>query len=319
VVIGASAGGLEALQQLVAALPPDLPAPVLVVVHLQASSDSVLPRVLARSGPLPAAHPRSGDPLRPGEILVAPPDQHLLVHDGTVRLSRGPRENRQRPAVDTLFRSAAAAYGPGVVAVILSGALDDGAVGAAAVAAQDGAVLVQDPQEARISSMPRAVLAAVRRARALPAAGLGAAVSDLVRRPPAALDGNPHPQQEGSAAMEDAPTATSDLGVPAALGCPECQGGMFESVPDGFVNYACHVGHTWSAQTLLDAERQTVEGAIYNAASKLMEMAAVHRRLARFAEERGGSDPEEHLRAAETADDRARRIQELATEDPLPG
>ncbi|NYJ05325.1 chemotaxis protein CheB [Petropleomorpha daqingensis] len=316
VVVGASAGGLEALQQLVAGLPADLPAAVLVAVHLQPSSDSALPKVLARAGALPAAHPRTGEALRPGSIVVAPPDQHLLVHDSKVRLSRGPRENRQRPAIDALFRSAAAAYGPGVVAVVLSGALDDGAVGAAAVAAQDGVVLVQDPDEARVTGMPRAALAAVRRARALPAAALGPAVADLVRRP-VAERGGVGAQQEGRVVMEQPPTATSELGTPAALGCPECQGGMFESAPDGAVIYTCHVGHAWSAQTLLDAERQSVEGAIYNAASKLLEMAAVHRRLAQHAE-RGDGDPGEHLRAAEAAEERSRRIQELATEDPGP-
>src|SRR3954454_1426348 len=255
VVIGASAGGLDVLQQLVRGFPPDLPAAVLVVVHLQPGPDSALPKVLARSGPMPALHPRNGDPLRAGQIVVAPPDHHLLVHDSKVRLSRGPRENRQRPAIDTLFRSAAAAYGPGVVAVVLSGALDDGAVGAAAIAAQDGAVLVQDPDEARVTGMPRATLAAVRRARALPAAALGPAVADLVRRPPAG-HGGVHAQQEGRVAMEQRPTATSQLGTPAALGCPECQGGMFEAAREGTVTYTCHVGHAWSAQTLLDAERQ---------------------------------------------------------------
>jgi two-component system chemotaxis response regulator CheB len=317
VVVGASAGGLEALQQLVAGLPADLPAAVLVVVHLQAGSESALPRVLDRVGALPAAHARSGEALQPGRIVVAPPDQHLLVRDSKVRLSRGPRENRQRPAIDALFRSAAAAYGPGVVAVVLSGALDDGAVGAATVAAQDGTVLVQDPDEARVTGMPRAALAAVRRAQALPAAALGPAVADLVRRPPAG-HGGVHAQQEGRVAMEQSPTATSQLGTPAALGCPECQGGMFEAAREGTVTYTCHVGHAWSAQTLLDAERQSVEGAIYNAASKLLEMAAVHRRLAALAAEHGEGAPEEHLRAAEAAEERARRIQELATEDPGP-
>src|SRR3954454_14393461 len=249
VVIGASAGGLDVLQQLVRGFPPDLPAAVLVVVHLQPGPDSALPKVLARSGPMPALHPRNGDPLRAGQIVVAPPDRHLLVHDSRVRLSRGPRVNRQRPAIDVLFRSAASAYGPGVVAVVLSGALDDGAAGAAAIAAQDGAVLVQDPEEARVTGMPRAVLAAVRRARARPAAELGSAVSDLVRRP--------FPTADGCAAVPDGPTATTDRGVPAAVGCPECQGGMFEAVREGAVAYVCHVGHAWSAQTLLDAERQT--------------------------------------------------------------
>jgi two-component system chemotaxis response regulator CheB len=190
-------------------------------------------------------------------------------------------------------------------------------VGAAAVAAQDGVVLVQDPEEARVTGMPRATLAAVRRARALPAEALGRAVTDLVRRP-APGHGEPHRQQEGRVAMEEGPTATTGLGTPAALGCPECQGGMFESAPDGTLTYTCHVGHAWSAQTLLDAERQAVEGAIYNAASKLLEMAAVHRRLAQLAAERTEGDPEEHLRAARTAEERARRIEELATEDPGP-
>ena len=319
-VVGASAGGLEALQQLVAGLPADLPAPVLVVVHLQPSSESALPQVLSRAGHLPAVHARSGEPLQPGRIVVAPPDRHLLVHDSKVRLSRGPRENRQRPAIDVLFRSAAAGYGPGVVAVVLSGALDDGAVGAAAIAAQDGAVLVQDPEEARVTGMPRAALAAVRRARALPAAELGAAVTDLVRRPPPpAMHREPDREQKGSAAMEEeAPTVPTALGVPAALGCPECQGGMFEAAQEGAVTYTCHVGHAWSARTLLDAERQTVEGAIYNAASKLLEMASVHRRLAQLAADRGEGDPAEHLRAAESAEERSRRIQALATEEPGP-
>jgi two-component system chemotaxis response regulator CheB len=316
VVIGASAGGIEALQTVVSALPAGLSAAVLVVVHLHPSADSALPKILSRSGPLPARHPRTGQLLAEGEILVAPPDRHLLVRDSRVLVSPGPRQNGQRPAVDVLFRSAALAHGPGVVAVVLSGAVDDGTAGAAAVAAQDGAVLVQEPAEARVSSMPRAALAAVRRARAVPTALLGAAIADLVGRPPGAVAG---PPDEEKVDMAAGPTSTTGLGVPAALGCPECQGGMYESAPDGTVTYACHVGHAWSAQSLLDAEQQAVEGAIYNAASKLMEMATVHRRLADLAAERGESDPEEHRRAAERSLERARRVQELATEDPGPG
>jgi two-component system chemotaxis response regulator CheB len=165
--------------------------------------------------------------------------------------------------------------------------------------------------------MPRAALAAVRRARALPSAQLGATVADLVRRPAAGPP--PHLTDEGSEEMAAGPTSTTDLGAPAALGCPECQGGMYETVPNGTVTYTCHVGHAWSAQTLLDAQRTVVEGAIYNAASKLMEMAAVHRRLAELAAERGEGDPAEHRRAADAAEERARRVQELATEDPGPG
>ncbi|MGR6966583.1 chemotaxis protein CheB [Geodermatophilus sp. URMC 61] len=316
VVVGASAGGIAPLQTLVAGLPADLPAAVLVVVHLPSTADSHLPALLSRCGPLPASPASDRQRLSPGTILVGPPDHHLTVRSERVRLTRGPRENRQRPAVDPLFRSAAAAFGPGVVAVVLSGALDDGAVGAAVVAAQDGVVVVQDPAEARVSAMPRATLAAVRRARKVATADLAAVVTQLVRPsadvPDAPLQPDP---PERSPTMNGGPTAVTDRGSPAALGCPECQGGMYEAAPDNTVSYTCHVGHAWSARTLLDAQHQAVEGAIYNAASKLMEVATVHRRLAEVDAQDPGSR-EEHLRAADRAEQRAQRIQQLAAEDP---
>lgn len=319
VVIGASAGSIEPLQAFVAGLPGDLPAAVLLVVHLSPTADSHLPRLLSRSGPLSAAHPVDGQPLTPASILVAPPDLHLTVRGHRVRLYRGPRENRQRPAVDPLFRSAAASFGPGVVAVVLSGALDDGAVGAAAVAAQDGVVVVQDPAQARVSAMPRAALAAVRRARATPTAELAAVVTELVRPAPPAPDATSHTASpERSPTMNGGPTAATDQGTPAALGCPECQGGMYQSVLDNSLSYTCHVGHAWSAQTLLEAQEQAVEGAVYNAASKLLEIAGVHRRLAEVDGPDGPGRREEHLRAAERAEQRARRIEQLAAEDPRP-
>ena len=316
VVIGASAGGVEPMRQLIADLPPDLPAAVLIVVHIPTATESALPKLLDRLGPLPARHPREGEELQGGVVLVAPPDRHLVVRDGRVHLSSGPRENRQRPAVDPLFRSAALAYGPGVVAVVLSGALDDGSVGAAIVAAQDGTVVVQDPAEARVSGMPRAALTAVRRARAAPAAALATLVVDALGASAGQPPPTPEEEEKGRPAMAGGPTEVTANGVPAALGCPECQGGMFESAAQETVSYRCHVGHSWSAHSLLEAEREAVEGAIYNASSKLLEMAAVHRRLAEL---RGdGAGREEHLRAAAAAEDRARRIEELATEDPRP-
>jgi two-component system chemotaxis response regulator CheB len=145
---------------------------------------------------------------------------------------------------------------------------------------------------------------------------LGAEVAAVVRGTgsPSDPDPIPDPQHGRTADMERAPTEVSELGVPAALGCPECQGGMFERRADETVTYACHVGHTWSAQTLLEAEEQASEGAIYHAAAKLMEMAAVHRKLAELA-----PDPavgSQHLRSAEAAEERAARIRDLATEDP---
>jgi two-component system chemotaxis response regulator CheB len=262
---------------------------------------------LERSGPLPAAHARHGDDLVPGRIFVAPPDHHLLVQDSRVVLSRGPRENRYRPAVDALFRSAARSYGPRAIGVVLSGALDDGASGAAAIAAQDGTVLVQSPQDARVPGMPNAVLATVRRARAAPADGLAALIATTVGSiagtvPTVSIEGTVRTEPAQEAEMRD--DHAQQPGPPAALGCPDCQGGMFE-VDDAPVTYVCHVGHRWAAQSLLSAEQEAVEGALYNAASKLLEQATVHLRIA----ETGTSDPH-RLRHLELAS-RARRHADL--------
>src|SRR3954469_15374903 len=144
VVVGGSAGALEPLREIVRGLPDSFPAPILVTLHLAPGSTSRLPEHLAGIGPLPARHPRSGDSLEAGVIYVAPPDRHLVVHEQLVHLSRSPRENRHRPSVDALFNSAARWHGPNVIGVVLSGALDDGAAGATAIAAQDGIVIVQD-------------------------------------------------------------------------------------------------------------------------------------------------------------------------------
>ena len=154
VVIGASAGGVEALIELAKRLPADLAAPVLVVIHRSATTPSALANVLSRAGRLPVHDALDGEELRAGEIYLAPPDRHLLVSDGRVRTPRGAREKGHRPAVDPLFRSAALVYGPAATAIVLTGACDDGAAGAAAISGRGGVVIVQDPAEAVQPSMP---------------------------------------------------------------------------------------------------------------------------------------------------------------------
>ena len=160
IAVGASAGGVEALIDLVRDLPEDLPAAIFVVLHVAATETSALPRILARHSPLPVKHAVDGEPIVLGQIYVAPPDRHLLVHEDHVRVVRGPRENNHRPAVDPLFRSAALAYGPRVVGVVLSGSLDDGAAGLQAISLAGGIGIVQDPEDALYRGMPENAIAA---------------------------------------------------------------------------------------------------------------------------------------------------------------
>jgi two-component system chemotaxis response regulator CheB len=181
VVVGASAGGVEALSRLVRDLPADFPAAVFVVLHVPASGTSVLPTILDRTGPLPAAHAVEGEQIRAGSIYVAPPDRHVLIRSAAVRVERGPKENGARPAIDPLFRSAASAYGPRVVGVILSGTLRDGTIGLAAVKLQGGTTIVQDPEDALYPAMPRSAIGEVGPDAILPAAEIGAALVELTR------------------------------------------------------------------------------------------------------------------------------------------
>jgi two-component system chemotaxis response regulator CheB len=321
IVLGGSAGALEPLISIVAALPEDLPAAVLVALHVYRGAPSMLPKVLDRAGPLPARHPRPGEPLQPASIFVAPPDRHLIVRENAVELSRGPRENRHRPAVDALFNSAARWHGPAVVAVVLSGALDDGSAGAAGVAAQDGLVIVQDPAEAQVTGMPRAALAAVRGARTVHSREIAPLLSELVSQPR-----SPTAEPVGALLRWESKNMTSSPtthrgqppGSPTALSCPDCQGGMFETTTGGGLHYLCHVGHSWSPETLLDAQREASEAALYNAAAKLVEEASVLERIAEYVtanEETPTVDLEDLHRRADHARRRAVHIQEIAREE----
>ncbi len=185
VVVGASAGGIEALQRFVRALPPNLPLALLIVLHVPASGSS-LPQILARAGAYPAAHAVDGEPIEPGRIMIAPPDHHLVVEGRIVRVRQTQREDGYRPAIDTLFRSAAQALGPNVVGVILSGALSDGAQGLATIKRHGGLTLVQDPAEARYGSMPHAAIDAAEPHHVLPVAEIASLVAGLAVRGAAA-------------------------------------------------------------------------------------------------------------------------------------
>ncbi len=298
VVVGASAGGVEVLRDLVSLLPADLPASVLVVLHMPADAPSALPAILRRACDLAVRQATEGAVPRAGEVLVAPPDHHLVVVDGRVTLTRGPKENGHRPAVDVLFRSAARARGDRVLGLVLSGALDDGAAGSVAITSRGGRVAVQDFDEALYSSMPQAAAAASGTPDRLPVAELAALVHDWAR----ALPGLSGEAQAGTGELtkevemaELAPGAMHDLdrpGIPSGFGCPDCAGALYQIEEGRLLRYRCRVGHAWSAESLLARQTVDLEGALWMALRSLEEKAALSTDLGHRADGQG------HLRTA---------------------
>jgi two-component system chemotaxis response regulator CheB len=286
VVIGASAGGIEAMRQLVPAIPAGFPAPILLVIHISPDTPTLLPQILARYASIEVKAAEEGEVARAGVLYVAPSDRHLLVEaGGTLRTVRGPRENRHRPAVDPLFRSAALAYGPGAIGVILSGSLDDGTAGLAAIKQRGGIALVQDPADALFPSMPASAAAHVPVDRQVTLATLGAALTELVAAPlptlPVAGDTG-RMEMETKIAAFDARTLQQDdrPGAPSPFSCPDCGGVLWEIEEPTFVRYRCRTGHALSPETMLAAQDDKLEEALWTALKTLEESARLSKRLA---------------------------------------
>ncbi len=280
VVIGASAGGVEAVRTVVANLPPDLPAAVVVVLHLAAGGTSVLPSILDRAGPLPAQPARHGEELRPGTIYVAVPDCHVEIDDGHLRVEGGPRENGHRPAIDPLFRSAAHARRERTIGVILSGALDDGTRGLRAIKAHGGVTLVQDPRTALHPGMPTSAIRVVAPERVLSPEQIAAAIAEFVA-------GGGFRRQNGRRTgemsdREQVREQTGDqLGNETGLTCPECGGAIYEQDDEGdVVSFRCRVGHRFSADAFVVEQATTVESSLWAALRLLEERAVLMRTLA---------------------------------------
>ena len=278
VVIGASAGGMEALAKLVAGLPAGLPASIFVVWHTAPGVKSVLPNVLAKAGALPAVHPADGDPIRPGTIYVAPPDHHMLVERGYVRVTKGPKENRFRPAIDPLFRSAAYVYGPRVIGVVLTGALDDGTAGLWTIKLRGGMAVVQEPSEAVINSMPLNALGNVEIDHKLPVSEIGPLLGRLAQQPAPAVRELPPGEQrktrheiriaEEEDGLEENIMQFGDL---SPLTCPECHGVLTRLREGSIMRFRCHTGHAYSAHALLESNAEDVEARLWDAVRALDE------------------------------------------------
>jgi two-component system, chemotaxis family, protein-glutamate methylesterase/glutaminase len=320
IVIGSSMGGIEALSMLVRQLPGELPAAVFVVQHLAPESPGLLGQILSWRGTLPAVTAQDGMPLERGRIYVAPPDRHLLATAQGVRVVFGPRENRSRPAIDPLFRTAAVNYRSRVIGVILTGLLSDGAAGLLAVQRCGGATVVQAPEDAAYPEMPKHALAMVDADHRVALSELGTLLLRLVAAPA------PEPPAVPEALRIEARLTERAIeneewhqvpGTPTNFTCPECRGALQEVHEPGASRYRCRVGHAYSQPSWLAEKGQAVEASLWVALQTLQERAQMLENMAREERERGrphGAAVYEE-RARETRE-HAGRLLELVTHLP---
>ena len=279
IVIGASAGGIETVRKLAAALPADLQAAVFIVNHLPARGMNVLPRLLDTAGPLPAREPEDGEKIETGRIYVAPPDHHVLLARDHVHITRGPKEGRQRPCINVTFRSAAMSYGPRVIGVILTGLLDDGTAGLWEIKRRGGLAIVQDPADAIASSMPESALQQVEVDYCVPISKMGPLLSRL---------SDNHSNGDTPVEKENPQSRMDHF---SGFTCPDCRGPLWETAPGRPLEFTCRVQHSYSPKALLDEHTAAQERKLYEAIVALEEGADLSEYLAA----RVNSNHREHL------------------------
>ena len=287
IVIGASAGGVQALSTLVADLPRDLRAAVFIVLHVPAEPPSVLPEILGRLTVLPIGHAKNGEPITPGRIYVAPPDQHLILEGAYIRLVHGPKENLHRPSIDALFRSAARWAGSRVIGVVLTGARDDGKVGMRAIKQRGGITIVQDPIEATFPSMPISVMQDISVDYSMPLREIAPLLTTLTQSPAEKEGVFPLPEEveiEAKIAGQEMDSgeliaSVERLGKVSKLTCPECHGALWEINDEDLIRFRCHVGHAFSAESLSNGQSERIEAALWSAVRALEEQMILAKRI----------------------------------------
>jgi two-component system, chemotaxis family, protein-glutamate methylesterase/glutaminase len=320
IVIGASAGGVEALSELLSALPADLDAAIFVVVHTSPVGRGLLPQVLQRHSALPVEHGVDGERIKFGQVYVARPDHHLVIEGNRVRVTKGPRENHTRPAIDPLFRSAALEYGPRVVGVVLTGMLYDGSAGLHAVQLCGGTCIVQDPDDALHADMPRNAIRRVNPHHVVGRHELPALLTRLASEP--TMDSKPREIPErvsvetrialGENAMR---AGVMGLGPASPYTCPECHGVLLQLKEEGFVRFRCHTGHAYSFESLLETGVTAIEDALWNSVRSIEERVMLLRHIASHAREIGDVDSATSLETqASAVNKRAEQVRQLAIE-----
>jgi two-component system chemotaxis response regulator CheB len=281
IVIGASEGGLEPLKRLIGGLPANLPASVFIVLHVGASSH--LADILDRAGPLRVKQAQSGEPIKLCRVYVAAPGAHLLVHDSHIMLRRGPRENFARPAIDPLFRSAAATFGSRVIGVVLSGGLNDGTAGLRAIKRCGGIAVIQDPNDATVPDMPESAQRHVDVDHAAEAAGMADLLTRLASEPVGETPEIPMDIRMEAAIAAQEPSSmdsADELGSLSPFSCPECHGTLWEIADDRVLRYRCHAGHACTAEALHSAQAEEIEQMLWALLRSHSERAALASRMA---------------------------------------
>jgi two-component system chemotaxis response regulator CheB len=288
ICIGASAGGVEAVRRLVSDVPADLPAAVFVVIHRGDRGPNLLPKLLGAVSRLRVVEAEEGQGIERGTVYVAPGDRHLLVGRDHVHVRRGPHENRTRPAIDPLFRSAAVHCSGRVIGVVLSGTLDDGTSGLMAIKRCGGLAVVQDPRDAVYPDMPQSALRHVEVDHVAPVAAMGELLAGLAAQPrPPAVEPPEKLRMEAMIPALEIGDTFGVFGPPSPFTCPECHGSLVEIVDDGFIRFRCHTGHAFTADALHEAQAESFERAIYDAMRSQEEQAMLARRIAQDAQDRG--------------------------------
>jgi len=312
VVIGTSAGGAQALRRLLAGLPPTFPATVLVVQH-QGREGGRLDTALRDNSRLPVEFARDGQTPLHGRVYLAPPDRHLLLDDDRLVVGSGPRENRARPAIDPLLRTAAASRGARVVAIQLTGLLADGVAGLDIVRRCGGLVVVQDPEDAEFDAMPRNAIAAMAPDHVVTLDDMPALLVRLVDELAPSVDIPQDIVREARLSLPgpSRPKEVDRIGEPVALACPDCGGPLWQSGEGLTATYRCHVGHALSTRVLLDAQSEQIERSMWVAVRSLSEHAATLIRLADSSDDRHGNLGDSYRERAQEAlehSDQARRF-----------
>ena len=318
VVIGASSGGIEALRTIASGLAADFPAPIAVVMHTAPDSPGLLHEIIDRAGPLRSVQARNGERLQAGRIYFPPSDHHVVVEPGRIRVTRGPKENRFRPAVDPLFRSAAQVYGPAAIGVILTGTLDDGTAGLWAIKKLGGTTVVQDPADAMFPEMPMSAVRHVQVDHCVPLAEMPPLLVQLTTAPTYALSDVPVPEHldvENRIAREEDPLRAGlrHVSEPSTIACPDCHGVLMQLQEGGRVRFRCHTGHSYTAASLLSGVTDNIEEALWSAIRAMHESGILMRQLAAHGHIREGMDNGALSAQADTLERHATSLRQIIT------